>query len=175
MPGNWKKPKYEWAPVEWEVFCPIESYSVSKSISAGEQETIARHDSLMINARVRFPEDLKGHKIDINLYKSEKVVFLEDDPPHKGIGALTFIEKGEHIEENVFYVDQPGQPLLFDEMGKSLLESESAVHVRREIRLKVIGLMNEWDRTGYLEVTEFGLVLSSAEKDRMVAMKKPNQ
>jgi len=64
---------------------------------------------------------------------------------------------------------------LFDEMGKSLLESESAVHVRREIRLKVIGLMNEWDRTGYLEVTEFGLVLSSAEKDRMVAMKKPNQ
>lgn len=87
-------------------------------------------------------------------------------PPHKAIGALSFIEKSDHINENCFFVDQPVSPTFFKELTKTLLESESAKHIRREIHLNVIGLMNEWDRTGYLDVTEFKLVLSCFEHER---------
>lgn len=155
MTAHFKKPLSRFGKVEWTIMCSIESYSIIRSIIGKDAESINRSDTIFINGRVRSPDEFHNHLLQINVYKNDKQIVGSDNPPYLGIGGFTFISASEEIEEDCFIIDQPIQPNLFEDIVQSLLCECGNKNVSHEIHFKVVGLLNEWDRKGSLDVTEF--------------------
>lgn len=163
MTKNYKQPTTPYGRVNWKLMCPIESYMISRSISAEKPDVLNRHDSLLIDARVRFPKELYAHSIQIDFWKTNKPHISSDNRPHIAIGAFSFIEKSEYIDEDCYYIDQPAQPDFFEDIVRSLLDTDLDDGIFREIHIEVIGLLNEWDRSGSLDVKKIELQLCSSK------------
>ena len=158
MTAHFEKPTSRFGRVEWTLMCPIESYSLIRSISAKDANSINRRDNLLINGRVRYPDELHDHHIQIDIWKTDKQIVGNENPPNLGIGGLTFIGASEVIEEDSFYIHQPIQPSFFEDIVQSFLSGYNYECISHEIHLNVIGLLNKWDRKGALDVTEFKFV-----------------
>ncbi len=157
MTAHFEKPASRFGQIEWTLMCPVESYSIIRSIVGQDADSISRHDNILINGRVRYPDELNNHPFQINIWKSKKQLIGNENPPYLGIGGLTFVGASEGIEEDCFSIDQPIQQSFFEDIVQSLSCDCGNRGVFHEIHLKVIGLLNDWDRKGSLEITEFKL------------------
>lgn len=158
MTAHFEKPTSRFGPVEWTLMCPIESYSIIRSISAKDADSINRHDEIKITGRIHYPDEFHNHRFQINIWKTDKKIVENDNPPYFGIGGLTFVDASQGIEEDCFCVDQPIQQSFFEDIVQSFLAASTNEGIFFEIHLKVIGLLNEWNRKGSLDVTEFKFV-----------------
>lgn len=157
---NYKRPDTKAGQVEWSIFCPVESWSLEKKLSVEDAKSLKYGSNILINAKVRFPKELQDQPVQISLWRSNKPILSDDiDDQFVGVGGLQFIEEDYADARGVFYISQPAEALAFDDIAATLLNTETAQHLRRECHLDVIGLLNDWDRTGHLCVTKFSLIV----------------
>lgn len=159
MATNYVKPASRFDQVEWKMICPVESYSIIRSIAAQDPKSINQHDKIRIEGRLRNSGKLHNHLFELCIWKSDTQIIGNENPPHLSIGGLTFVGASEGIKEDCFCIDQPIQPNLFEDIVQSFIYKIGNRDVFHEIHLTVIGLLNGWNKKGSLDVTDFRLEL----------------
>jgi len=161
MTKNYKPPATRFGKDSWSLLCPIQSYRVTRGLFAEKPDVLKREDTLRIHSRIIYPDELSSHRVEINITKTNKPFTTSDNPPHIAIGAFAL------IEEDYYSVQLPAQTDYFEDIVRSLVDTDSSDGISRELWVEVIGLLNEWDRSGHLDVTKIEFCLGSWKRPEM--------
>jgi hypothetical protein len=147
--------------------CTIESsvfsFSLHKVIVLGSNGP-AQEDRLDLEGKINSPDELRSHKIRVELYKRE-----EPQPPviagYEAIGRFWFmpddfeehVETGRTVPPGRFTTTIDVNCKIFDDLVNMLVALEGRDGFERELLLTIIGLLNNWDLEGYLPLIAFRL------------------
>ncbi len=156
-------------PSGWLIHSSVTSYRLYKGI-VEFNEIPEQMDRLDLVARILSPNELRGHRIKVELWKKREpqISVVEG---YKGIGKLFFmpsnwgskIESGQ-IARGHFAVRIDVGFATFDDLVHLLVSLEGKRSVARGVLLQVIGLLNHWDLEGDLPLLNFRLTVRSRHK-----------
>ena len=154
----WVPPSSVLGKVNWTISCHVTSYSVKLSSEGAEDSAISYHRSLLIDGMVRYPEEFEEVAVQIHVWSVEKPL---SEPSYAGYVAIGKIEYLAPIDEDGYsglFVSHPLEASRFTETVDFIHKTEITQRARLAIEFDVIGLLNDWNKTGALDVTRFAVI-----------------
>ncbi len=138
---------------------------VESEVALSDARIVEHTDRFRLFGLIDIGREFEGMFIETEVVLSPRGAIENIDPPHLGVGYLTFAP-GEDWEargkvrnkDDLLFARVQADSTSYEHLRRSLIEARSQAHVEYRLSMEVVGIYCEWNWRAPLVITRFNIL-----------------